>query len=237
MDFQIDDSIWSLYPELHIGVVVARGIDNTAAQAEPMAARLMQQVAQSAQELGDHDIAVHPAITPWREAYRAFGAKPAKYRSSIESLLRSTRAGSLRSINPLVDLYNTISLKHKLPCGGEDLATISGSIRLTRAAGNEDFIPLGSDEQQPPEAGEVIYRDDIGVICRCFNWREADRSKLTERTTDAVLFIECLTADKAAVVQSACIELALRIERHLGGQTPLIVLNATQPAVDLSALR
>ena len=153
---------------------------------------LQTRCTEAARRIGDADMATYPAVAPWREAYRAFGVKPAKQRSSIENLLRSAVAGTLRSINPLVDLYNTVSLRHLLPCGGEDLRAIAGDIRLTRAIGGEDFVPLGSAEPQPPQPGEVIYRDDVGIICRAWNWREAERTKLTEQTTDAFLCIEAL---------------------------------------------
>src|SRR3982750_3018690 len=109
MDFRVEEDFWALFPEARIGVVVARGIDNEAASSE--AARLLSQsVEQVSTTLQDPslDMATHPAVAPWREAYLAFGVKPNKYRSSIENLLRSARTGNVRSINPLVDLYNSV---------------------------------------------------------------------------------------------------------------------------------
>lgn len=38
-------------------------------------------------------------------------------------------------INPLVDLYNSVSLSYALPCGGEDLAALAGDLRLGMAQG------------------------------------------------------------------------------------------------------
>ena len=119
----VESAFWSLFPEARIGVVVVRGIDNTRA-ADACAALLADATRDAAARIGEADMATHPAVAPWREAYRAFGVKPAKFRSSIENLLRSAVAGRLSSINPLVDLYNTVSLRHFLPCGGEDLRAI-----------------------------------------------------------------------------------------------------------------
>jgi DNA/RNA-binding domain of Phe-tRNA-synthetase-like protein len=166
--------------------------------------------------LGDEDMATHPAVAPWRGAYRRFGVKPAKYRSSIENLLRSARGDGVRSINPLVDLYNTISMRHFLPCGGEALNAITGDLRLTVARGDEPFVPLGSIEEQPPAPGEVIYADDLGAICRAWNWREADRTRLTGETTNAVLVIEALPPRTEADLQAACDDLATLLQEHLG---------------------
>jgi DNA/RNA-binding domain of Phe-tRNA-synthetase-like protein len=228
--FLVEPSFWSLFPDARIGVVIARGIDNRRA-GDTGAALLADAVRDAAARISEADMATYPAIAPWREAYRAFGVKPAKFRSSIENLLRSASAGRLGSINPLVDLYNTVSLRHFLPCGGEDLRAIVGPIRLTRADGGEDFVPLGSAEAQPPQAGEVIYRDDVGVICRAWNWREAERTKLTEATTDAFLCIESVPPISDAALRAACGELASLVETHLGGSATQYIVMKDTPGV------
>jgi DNA/RNA-binding domain of Phe-tRNA-synthetase-like protein len=145
--------------------------------------------------------------------------KPSRYRSSIENLLRSLRGEGPRSINPLVDCYNAVSLRHLLPCGGEDLNAIVGDLRLTRAAGGEPFVPLGASEEQPPEVGEVVYADDGGIVCRAWNWREAERTKLTEETRRAVLVIEALPPRTAEDLQAACDDLAVIIGHLLGARS------------------
>ena len=109
-------------------------------------------------------------------------------------------------------------MRHLLPCGGEDLDAIRGDLRLTRALGGESFVPLGANEEQPPEAGEVVYADDLGIVCRSWNWREAERTKLTAATTRAVLVIEALPPRSTDDLQAACGELAGFVSRILGGQ-------------------
>jgi DNA/RNA-binding domain of Phe-tRNA-synthetase-like protein len=232
-NFSVDSSFWSLFPEARIGLIIARGLDNATAH-HGLTAAMTAAMQTAAARLGEADLATHPAIAPWRAAYRAFGAKPSDYRSSIENLLRSAKSGRLRGINPLVDLYNAHSLTHWLPYGGEDLSRVVGDIRLTRAVGDEHFVPLGASEPAPPFAGEVIYRDDIGVLCRGWNWREAERTKLTEATTDAVLVIEALAAHDPAQPERACAELADAIRTHLSGTTRYSVVQRERPeAVDL----
>src|SRR5688572_30227829 len=92
--FRIDDAFWSLFPEARLGVVVVRGVDN---RRPPDRCRdlLADAAHEAARSLGEDELASHPAVAPWREAYRAFGMKPSKYRSSIENLLRSARAGAV----------------------------------------------------------------------------------------------------------------------------------------------
>ncbi|MDP9366311.1 MAG: phenylalanine--tRNA ligase beta subunit-related protein [Chloroflexota bacterium] len=231
--FQVEDAFWALFPEARIGAVVASGLDNKRSVAE--ARRLLDGATRDAAAgLGDGEIADRPAVAPWRTAYRAFGAKPSKYRSSIEGLLRSARSGGVRSINPLVDLYNAVSLRHGLPCGGEDLAAVRGKIRLGRAAGGEAFVPLGAADPAPPWPGEVIYRDDAGVLCRCWNWREAERTKLTEATRDAFLCLESLPPVGSERLEAACDDLAGLVRDLLGGETAVLLLAAGRPSAVLA---
>ena len=219
MRFVIEEPFRALFPEALIGIVVATGIDNRRddGAGEALAAA-------AAQAIGGDDLANHPAVAPWREAYRRFGVKPSRHRSSIEGLLRSVLAGGPRSIGPLVDLYNAVSLRHLLPCGGEDLDAIQGDLRLTLAVGGESFTPLGSDEESPPGPGEVVYADGAGIVCRAWNWREAERTKLTEETTRAVLVIEALPPRTGDDVLAACGDLAESVGSRLGASCRVALL-------------
>ena len=115
-------------------------------------------------------------MAAWRAAYQAFGAKPKRTRPSVEALLRRVEAG-LPRIDRITDIYNAISVRHLLPVGGEDLTRYRGSARLARAAGDEPFdtVREGEPVTGHPEPGEVIWRDDDGVTCRCWNWRQCVR--------------------------------------------------------------
>lgn len=230
--FRLADDFVALFPEALIGLVFVANIDNTRA-VEESAGILDRQIRETAARLPDEDFAAHPAIAPWREAYATFGVKPSKTRSSIENLLRSAKAGRLRSINPLVDLYNSVSLAYLLPVGGEDLDTIQGDVVLTRATGTESFLPLGGTEEEPPPPGAVIYRDDLGVICSCWNWREADRTRLTPETQRAVLVIEAIPPTTADELGLALDALGNRVTAHLGGAHRIEVLSAERREVSL----
>ena len=231
-NFRLEPDFLELFPDVTIAIAVVRGIDNRVEDPEiwPM---LEIEIERAAASLSDGEISQHPAVVPWRAAFARFGVKPSKYRSSIEAMLRSAHSGRLRSIDSLVDLYNTISLRHQLPVGGEDLAKILGDIRLTRAHGDELFVPLGAEAPESPPPGAVIYRDDESVICSCWNWREAERTMLTPETTEAVLVIESIPPLDPAAVHIAIDDLAALVTRHLGGTAAVTVLNADNPMVEI----
>lgn len=147
-------------------------------------------------------------------------------RCSIEALLKRVKNGNpIGTINPLVDIYNSVSLRYGLPCGGEDIDTFVGDIRLTLANGNEPFLPLGSEENAPPNAGEIVYKDDEGVICRCWNWREAQRTMLTENTKNAFLCMELVDETRIDGFHMALQELSELVSHHLGGIVKIEVLD------------
>jgi DNA/RNA-binding domain of Phe-tRNA-synthetase-like protein len=231
---RIEPAIFERFPGLALGVVAARGIDNTG-QPEALAAALRRAEAGVVATIDPGKLAEHPRITPWREAYRAFGAKPKDYPSSIENLLRRVAKGHvLPAINPLVDLYNGVSLRHLLPIGGEDLDQVSGDVVLRFAGEFEPpVVLLGDAEAKPPKPGEVIYADDVGAICRRFNWREADRTKLTAATRNAVLMIEALPPVSRDELANALAELADGVREHTGGTVTTVVLESTNPRYDL----
>ncbi len=232
----VDERIFEQFPGTLVGVVAARGVDNRGE--DPEIRRLLEaEQRRVAGELAGVAVVEHPRIAPWRDAYRRFGAKPKKYRSSIENLVRRVLKGAaLPSINPLVDLYNVVSLRHLLPVGGEDLERVKGPIFLTFAGEDEPpVLLLGERHERPPHPGEVIYRDGAGAICRRWNWKEADRTKLTPGTRHAVLVIEALPPAGEAELSAALEDMAGLIERYCGGRLSRRLLDRDGPRADLDA--
>jgi DNA/RNA-binding domain of Phe-tRNA-synthetase-like protein len=155
-----------------------------------------------------------PHVAAWREAYRAFGAKPQRTRNSLEALLRRAPAG-LPRVNRLTDLYNAVSVLHQIPVGGEDLTRYAGSPRLTRAAGDEPFdtVADGREVTEYPDPGEVVWRDDAGVTCRRWNWRQGRRTQLREDTTAALFILDALDPVTGDALHAAADDLVTHLTR------------------------
>ncbi|MFH8693360.1 B3/4 domain-containing protein [Streptomyces chartreusis] len=152
-----------------------------------------------------------PHMAAWRQAYTAFGSKPSRTRNSAEALAkRALSEAGLPRINLLVDAYNAISVAHLLPVGGEDIDHIEGGMHLVRATGEEDFVTVAGGEQviEHPDAGEIVWRDEAGVTCRRWNWRQGPRTRLTEETVSGIFLLESLTPMPVADVETAAEELA-----------------------------
>jgi DNA/RNA-binding domain of Phe-tRNA-synthetase-like protein len=152
-------------------------------------------------------------VTAWQEAYRAFGTNPKRARPSVDALIR--RHDALPEINRVVDAYNAISVSHVLPIGGEDLDAYQGPARLTISDGSEKFATVKNGEpiDEHPDAGEVIWRDDAGVTCRRWNWRQCTRTQITERTKNALFILERLEPYPLAALETAGTDLAALLNR------------------------
>lgn len=231
--FIIEKEFWNLFPTSKIGVIICRGISNKVLDIKKYETLLALAGEKSLQYTCNEDFASNDVIKTWREAYKKFKTKSGA-RSSIESLLKRVKKGNnIPCINPLVDLYNYISLKYAFPCGGEDLDKIKGDLKLGMAFGDEFFLPLGEVENIPPIKGEVIYKDEEGAICRCLNWREAQRTMLTESTQNAFLCIELIEGSREKEFEEALNELELLIKNNLGGSVTKHILTSEMPNIFL----
>lgn len=156
-----------------------------------------------------------PHLAAWREAYRAFGAKPQRTRPSVEALLRRLDPAGLPRIDRITDVYNAVSIAHLLPIGGEDRDAYAGPPRLVRADGTEPFDTTAGGEPvvEHPEAGEVVWRDDAGVTCRRWNWRQAKRTQLADGTTAALFILDALDPLTDDALAEAAEDLVAQLRR------------------------
>lgn len=192
--FITEESFWSLFPDAEIGVVVLNDVDNSDSVYEDNET-IRDDLAKANQEAGKWITATplskNEVIKVWRDAFQKFKKKKGN-RASIEALLARVDKGNyVGGINPLVDVYNAISLTYGLPIGGEDIDNFAGNLRLTVSEkGGDEFMALGDEENNPTLPGELCYLDDIGAVCRCWNWRDGKRTMLTGNTKNAFMIIE-----------------------------------------------
>lgn len=136
-------------------------------------------------------------LDAWNDVFKAFGAKPKRTPCSAEALRkRVLRDGEMSGIDPVVDLYNAVSLRYAIPVGGENIAAYRGAPRLVLAEGTEAFdtVKEGEAAIEYPDAGEVIWRDELGVTCRRWNWRQGIRTRLSATDPQMWFILESLPA-------------------------------------------
>jgi DNA/RNA-binding domain of Phe-tRNA-synthetase-like protein len=207
-EVRVDPAVHAEHPDYVALVLLASGLGNGPSDAGSEA-----QLAAAEAHLRDSGLeraTEHPHIAAWRAAFSAFGAKPSRYPSSAEALIgRVLKGQPLPRVNALVDLYNAVSVRHVVPLGGEDADRLEGPLHLTVAAGGEPFDPRGDGlDLEAVPAGEVVWRDDRGVTCRRWNWRQGRRTQLTDATTRAFFVFDRLDGLAVDELHDAADELA-----------------------------
>ncbi|KAB7745314.1 hypothetical protein GA707_05095 [Nostocoides sp. F2B08] len=209
----VDDSVFGLRPDYRALLIAVTGIEPGPGD-EHSEALLLEAERAARQTLSSRPLEQVPHVAAWRDAYRAFGAKPQRTRNSLEALLRRAPDG-LPRVNRLTDIYNAISVLHLIPLGGEDLDRYDGPPRLTRATGEEPFDTMTSGETvvEHPEPGEVVWCDDAGVTCRRWNWRQARRTRLHDGTTTALFILDALDPMTDADLEATAADLIAHLRR------------------------
>jgi DNA/RNA-binding domain of Phe-tRNA-synthetase-like protein len=169
----------------------------------------------------EHDVPWADAhLAAWNAVFTRFGAKPKRTPCSADALRkRVLRDGSMAGIDPVVDLYNAISIRYAVPVGGENFAAYVGMPQLTIASGTEPFdtVKAGEPANESPEPGEVIWRDDIGVTCRRWNWRQGVRTRLSAENQQMWFILESLPEMPLDALQQAGDALTDGLQRMMPG--------------------
>lgn len=209
----VDAAVLALRPDYRAMLLAVGGL--LPGPSDPASEALLQAAEAAARDaMRQRSLEELPHVAAWREAYRAFGAKPQRTRNSLEALLRRAADG-LPRVNRLTDLYNAVSVMHQVPLGGEDLERYSGPPRLVRASGEEPFdtVADGAPAIERAEPGEVVWRDDLGVTCRRWNWRQGRRTALQDGTRAALFIFDALDAMDRGALQAAVDDLVAQLLR------------------------
>ncbi|KAI9009224.1 Phenylalanyl-tRNA synthetase [Hyaloraphidium curvatum] len=138
----------------------------------------------------------HPHIATFRTALKAAGIKVSSYPPAIESLTKRIKPGtSPFSVNPLVDLYNSMCLENFLPAGAFDLdrvaaASNGGDILLRRSEVGDTFLALDDAETKDMAPGELAYFTGSVGLTRHFIWRQARQGLVHESSRRIVVVSE-----------------------------------------------
>ncbi len=232
--YSIAPEIFDRFPGYIRGVVIAHQVSNGPSPAD-LVGKLREAEASVRERLDLERIAEEPRIKAWRDAYRAFGAKPAEFRSSIEAMARrALRGDGIPSINALVDIGNIVSLRRLIPAGGHAIDLLNGDIELRFATGEEEFVAFGSDELEHPLPGEVIFVEGNTVLTRRWTWRQGKHTLTLPETTAIEFNVDGLPPVTRGEIEDACKEVADLVAQYCGGLIRIDYLTAETPRISLA---
>jgi DNA/RNA-binding domain of Phe-tRNA-synthetase-like protein len=222
------------FPQYRVAVVVAERLTIAAERPAALDALIATREAAARAQWSGVELAQIPGIAAWRAAYKAFGIRQTRYRSSVERLVKNVLAGrALARINAFVDAYNAVSLAHVLPLGADDLDKVTPPLAFRYAQDGDSFVDMADGDgegAEAPKPGEVVYADVRNVLCRRWNWRQDARSLITPATTRAVVTLQ---SNGAGDVGAASDDLVDLIEKFSGGQCRVAILDRTRRAADV----
>lgn len=231
--FIADSSFFELFPDAKVGVVIAKGIENNESSSREIKDMLNEANEKAYDYLTEPIFSENKVIKVWRDAFKKFKTKKGA-RCCIEALLKRVDKGNpVGSINPLVDIYNAISLTYALPAGAEDFDKFDGDMVLKITEGGDKLQALGDDSESETYPGELAYVDNTGAVCRCFNWRDGVRTMITEDTKNAVVIMESVDPERDEDHKEALNAMAENLEKYLNCQTEIKILTKDDPEVTL----
>ena len=116
------------FPDYRVAFVVAEGLTIAPERPPALDALIAEREAAARATWGGMELSQIPGIAAWRAAYKGFGIKQTRYRSSVERLVKNVLAGrGLPAINDFVDAYNAVSIVHVMPLGADDLDLVMPS--------------------------------------------------------------------------------------------------------------
>jgi len=180
----ISEKVLSRFPSTAMGYVIAENVTNKTSNKLEETINFRLNSLNSLQSLEQSE-----AIGKWRNVFVKMNTKKGKI-SSIESLISMyLKDKKLPNINPVVNYYNSLSCFLGLPMGAYTIDNLpDGEIILREARKNEEFIPIGGKMLEKTSNGEIIYSSGTTVICKLWNNKDADISKITLESKN-ILFI------------------------------------------------
>jgi DNA/RNA-binding domain of Phe-tRNA-synthetase-like protein len=162
------------------------------------------------------------------------GVSGRKFPSSIESLLRRAfKGGDPPRINPLVDFYNAVSLRHVVPAGGFDLQEIDETLELRLTRAGDTFHPLDGSAPESVGEGEVAYASGAGILTRHFVYKQSRQALLDDTTTSLFLVSEVLGEVGGGVANAVLEDFARGIQRHFDAKPMTFIVEEGSPEISL----
>ena len=218
--FFIDKKLAEKYPSINIGVAIIKGI--TVKKNDVGLAKEIEEFVKSQDELTNQAIGLFPEIQSYRKIYKEMGVDWHSKRPSPEALLRRlAQKKGLYEINTCVDAYNLIVMKHRVSSGAFDLDQMKLPTVLRFPKEGEEILLLGDKELTKYKPIDLAYFDQIGGYNIYFNYRDAQRTAVTENTKNIILNIDGIYDITREKVEQSLKENIEIITKYCGGKVEL----------------
>jgi len=214
--FSIDGEVAKKYPSINIGIAVIKNINIK--KSDPNLVAEIDQFVKSQSHLSNEVISAYPEVTTYRKLYKEMGIDWHSRRPSPEALLRRiSQKKDLYQINTCVDAYNLIVMKNRVSVGAFDYDKFAFPTVMRFPKEGEEILLLGDHEPTKFKETELAYFDQNGGYNIDFNYRDAQRTAVTENTKDILLNIDGVYNITREKVEQSLKESIEIITKYCGG--------------------
>ena len=158
-------------------------------------------------------------IVDGRNAYKAYGKDPSRYRLAVESLYRRLSKGNkLYRINSVVDLGNVLSMKTRKSVAVLDYDKIEGDVFIRLGKDSDEYYGIGRGKLNITNI--PLYEDNIGPFGSVTS--DTERTMITSSTKKILLFIISFSGEEGLLEE---IEYAKSIyKKYTNGRNATITI-------------
>jgi DNA/RNA-binding domain of Phe-tRNA-synthetase-like protein len=144
-----------------------------------------------------------PIFRAYRDFFWSAGIDPTKIRPAAEALIRRILAKKpIPTVNTLVDAYNLASIKTGIALAAFDRKELNGTLSMRAARKEDEFLGIGMSKPMRLTGGEIVVADAEKLVA-VYPYRDADVSKVTERTKNILLMVcGCPGIDEAPLLEA-----------------------------------
>ncbi|MFA6017296.1 MAG: lysine--tRNA ligase [Patescibacteria group bacterium] len=214
--FSIDTLVGKKYPSINIGVALIKNIHIK--KSDPKLTEEINLFVSSQSHLSNEVISAYPEVLTYRKLYKEMGIDWHSRRPSPEALLRRiSQKKDLYQINTCVDAYNLVVLKNRVSVGAFDYDKFNFPTIMRFPIESEEILLLGDKEPTKFKPSELAYFDQNGGYNIDFNYRDAQRTAVTENTKDILLNIDGIYDITREKVEQSLKESVEIIIKYCGG--------------------
>lgn len=231
MKFKIKPEVFQKFPNLVVCLPIVLGFDNQK-NGDKILGYLRQQEEDLRKRMKLKQLISDPRVTSYFEVFQQFGADPEKIVPTHVALAkRVLEGGQIPDINSLANLYNAVSLKYLTPFGGEDLSTLYGDFVLKFSSGGEQWIGIGAKRNKPTIKGDLVWGDDLDISTKSLNWRQCERTKLTQESKDGYFIMDGFSDINRENIGKAAKEFIDLVVEWCGGKAKIFWMDKNNPEV------
>jgi len=213
----IDQNLMQKYPSLIAGIAVIKGVK--VVRESPELEAYKQSFLKNLGEVGKDWIESSKAILSYKKLYRQMDVDWHKKMPSPLALRRRIVQGKdLSRVNTCVDAYNLVVVKYGVSAGAFDLDKLKFPAVLREAHQGEKILPLLEDKEIKLNEKEICYFDRIGAYNLDFNYKDAQRTLVTEETGNLWINVEGVYEINRIEVERSLQEVVDSIVRFCGGK-------------------